>query len=86
MSASFRSDGERIVTASYDYTARVWDLDGKLVAELQGYVRTGTNHYSFAFTYDCIAASRDTGPAIVSVGEYNEEEHMRNNFLGSRMF
>ena len=23
------------------------------------YVKTGTNHYSFAFTYDCIAASRD---------------------------
>ena len=24
------------------------------------YVRTRTNHYSFAFTYDCIAGSRDT--------------------------
>jgi hypothetical protein len=23
------------------------------------YVKTGTNHYSFAFTYDCIAASQD---------------------------
>jgi hypothetical protein len=23
------------------------------------YVKTGTNHYSFAFTYDCIAWSRD---------------------------
>jgi hypothetical protein len=24
------------------------------------YVRTGTNHYSLAFTYECIAASRHT--------------------------
>ena len=28
-------------------------------AQSYRYVKTGTNHYSFAFTYDCIAASRD---------------------------
>ena len=33
------------------------------------YVKTGTNHYSFAFTYDCIAWSRDSGrPLRVFIG------------------
>jgi hypothetical protein len=33
------------------------------------YVKTGTNHYSLAFTYDCIAWSRDRGrPGIMFVG------------------
>ena len=33
------------------------------------YVKTGTNHYSFAFTYDCIAWSRDRGrPGRMAVG------------------
>ncbi len=33
------------------------------------YIKTGTNHYSFAFTYDCIAWSRDRcRPCLVAVG------------------
>ncbi len=35
------------------------------------YVRTGTDHYSLAFTYDCVAWSRDgwdPGPSFVSDG------------------
>ena len=28
------------------------------------YVRTGTDHYSLAFTYDCIAWSRDSGRSL----------------------
>ena len=33
------------------------------------YVKTGTNHYSFAFTYDCIAWSRDRcRPCRIAVG------------------
>ena len=37
-SAKFSTDGERIVTASYDRTARVWDANtGTLLAELQGH-------------------------------------------------
>ena len=32
------------------------------------YVRTGTNHFSLAFTYDCIAWARDSGPVIIAVG------------------
>ena len=34
--ASFSPDGQRIVTASWDNTARVWDLSGKQLAVLKG--------------------------------------------------
>ncbi|MBR8834793.1 MAG: AAA-like domain-containing protein, partial [Stigonema ocellatum SAG 48.90 = DSM 106950] len=36
-SASFSPDGQRIVTASLDNTARVWDLSGKQIAVLTGH-------------------------------------------------
>jgi len=36
-SAVFSPDGERILTASYDQTARVWDLSGKQLGTLQGH-------------------------------------------------
>ena len=29
------------------------------------YIRTGPDHFSLAFTYDCIAALRDTGPVYI---------------------
>ncbi|MHC5916366.1 MAG: ribosome assembly protein 4, partial [Nostoc sp.] len=35
--ASFSPDGKRIVTASSDNTARVWDISGKQLAELKGH-------------------------------------------------
>ncbi len=35
-SASFSPDGQRILTASWDNTARVWDLSGKQIAVLSG--------------------------------------------------
>lgn len=31
-------------------------------AQSYRYIKTGTNHFSLAFTYDCIAALRDYGP------------------------
>jgi hypothetical protein len=38
-------------------------------AQSYRYVRTGTNHYSLAFTYDCIAWSRvRRGPNLIRVG------------------
>jgi hypothetical protein len=44
------------------------------------YVKTGTNHFSFAFTYDCIAWSQDTYTDLSNYGWiYNEAEHMWNN-------
>ncbi|MEH2394904.1 MAG: ribosome assembly protein 4, partial [Nostoc sp.] len=36
-SASFSPDGKRIVTASADKTARVWEISGKQIAELKGH-------------------------------------------------
>jgi WD40 repeat protein len=37
LSASFSPDGQRIVTTSRDRTARIWDISGKLLAELRGH-------------------------------------------------
>ena len=43
--------------------------DGETGAQSYRYVRTGTNHYSLAFTYDCIAWSRvRRGPNLIRVG------------------
>ncbi|MEH1871121.1 AAA-like domain-containing protein, partial [Nostoc sp.] len=36
-SASFSPDGQRILTASFDKTARLWDLQGKEIAKFQGH-------------------------------------------------
>ena len=36
-SANFSADGSKIVTASSDKTARVWDVKGNLIAELKGH-------------------------------------------------
>ncbi|MEH2372676.1 MAG: ribosome assembly protein 4, partial [Nostoc sp.] len=38
-SASFSPDSKRIVTASADNTARVWDISGKQIAELKGHTQ-----------------------------------------------
>ncbi len=52
-------------------------------AQSYRYVRTGTDHYSLAFTYECIAASR-YGPSDYrmqcSTG-YDEDAHWRDNIL-----
>jgi WD40 repeat protein len=37
-SANFSRDGSKIVTASWDKTARVWDLQGKLLATISGHL------------------------------------------------
>ncbi|MEQ8756180.1 MAG: hypothetical protein RID09_22085 [Coleofasciculus sp. G1-WW12-02] len=50
-SANFSPDGERIVTASSDNTARVWDRKGNLLTELKGHQSTV---YSANFSPDWI--------------------------------
>ncbi|MBN4000734.1 ribosome assembly protein 4 [Nostoc sp. LPT] len=46
-SVSFSPDGKRIVTASADKTARVWDISGKQIAELKGHTKA-VNSASFS--------------------------------------
>ncbi len=50
------------------------------------YVKTGTNHYSLAFTYECIAASRYQPLDLSMYGwvYYDRDEHWRNNILNMR--
>ena len=57
--AAFSPDGTRILTASYDTTARLWDGDGRPLAVLEGH-RDWV--YSAAFSPDgrrIVTASRD---------------------------
>jgi WD40 repeat protein len=42
-SAVFAPDGGRILTASHDDTARLWDRDGKPLAILQGHTDWATS-------------------------------------------
>ena len=43
--------------------------DEETGAQSYRYMRTGTNHYSLAFTYDCIAWSRESrGPCLIGAG------------------
>jgi WD40 repeat protein len=58
-SAVFSSDGQQILTASGDYTARLWDIKGNLLAVLRGH-ENGVN--SAVFSSDgqqILTASRD---------------------------
>ncbi|MEH2041485.1 nSTAND1 domain-containing NTPase, partial [Nostoc sp.] len=42
-SVNFSPDGQRIVTASWDKTARVWGITGKLLAKLKGHTDSVTS-------------------------------------------
>jgi len=67
--AAFSPDGKRVVTASYDNTARVWDADsGKIPTPLQGHTR---DVYSAAFSPDgkrVVTASDDNTARVWDAG------------------
>ncbi|HAX85894.1 MAG TPA: hypothetical protein DCY91_06380 [Cyanobacteria bacterium UBA11370] len=72
-SASFSPDGERIVTASSDNTARAWDLKGNLVTELKGHQGWV---YSASFSPDgerIVTASLDKTARVWWVGKNLEQ-------------
>jgi hypothetical protein len=60
--------------------------DEETGAKSYRYVKTGTNHFSFAFTYDCIAWSRDTyiDPNQYGWFNYDEDEHWRTSFINMK--
>lgn len=49
-SVDFSPGGNIVVTASHDGTARVWDMEGKLVEKLQDHRYAKTNDSWFTFT------------------------------------
>jgi WD40 repeat protein len=64
-SADFNRDGNLVVTASADNTARVWDtVDGRLVAELKGHADE-VNRASFSPRGDLIATTSDDNTARI---------------------
>ncbi len=53
--------------------------DEETGAQAFRYVRTGADHYSLAFTYDCIAWSRESySSGHGSSFHYDEDEHWAN--------
>ncbi len=38
--------------------------DEETGSQIYRYVKTGTNHFSFAFTYDCLASEQDVESMI----------------------
>ena len=64
ISASFSPDGQRIVTASSDKTARVWDLKGTPIAVLTGH-QSGVISASFSPDGQRIVTASSDGTARV---------------------
>lgn len=62
--ANFSPDGQHIVTASWDETAKVWDLKGNLLATLSGHQRT-LFHASFSPDGQHIVTASSDGTAKV---------------------
>jgi len=49
--------------------------DEETGAQVYRYIKTGTNHFSLAYTYDCIAALQDysLGAAVVSISDWFDD-------------
>ncbi|WP_414570316.1 N-acetylmuramoyl-L-alanine amidase [Nostoc sp. CCY 9925] len=78
-SASFSTDGERIITASRDGTARVWDLTGKEITTLKGHHGTVWSASFNRHGQRIVTASSDK-TALVWL---QQEQNALNNYLSS---
>src|SRR5262245_55296006 len=66
VSAVFSLDGRRVVTASADGTARVWDVDKEMIAELRGHQ---DSVYSAVFSLDGRRVVTASGDRVARVWE-----------------
>jgi dipeptidyl aminopeptidase/acylaminoacyl peptidase len=81
-SASFSPDGERIVTASFDNTARVWDRRGQMIAELKGHQG---RVWDASFSRDgerIVTASFDNTARVWPIGSLDELLEWGCDWLG----
>ncbi|MDF5731292.1 MAG: hypothetical protein PUP92_25650 [Rhizonema sp. PD38] len=68
--ANFSPDGKEIVTASLDNTAKVWDIQGKLLSTLIGHTQPIINANFSPDGKEIVTASYDkTAKFLVKVGE-----------------
>ncbi len=63
-SAVFSPDGKQILTASSDYTAKLWDLQGNLLADLKGHTDS-VNSAGFSPDGKRIVTASSDGTAII---------------------
>ncbi|MEH1831182.1 MAG: hypothetical protein V7L29_03635, partial [Nostoc sp.] len=73
ISASFSPDGQRILTASDDNTARLWDLQGKEIAKFQGRDSGGIIASFSRDGQHILSASVDKTGRVVSIYVWNVE-------------
>jgi len=74
--ANFSADGSKIVTASTDNTARVWDVKGNLIAELKGHT---DGVYSANFSADgskIVTASLDNTARVWKANFENDSDRL----------
>nr|MDZ8022707.1 tetratricopeptide repeat protein [Nostoc sp. SerVER01] len=84
INASFSPDGNRIVTASYDNTARVWDTStGKLLSELKGHQDPVINASFSPDGNRIVTASYDNTARVWAVKSLNQNLLVGCNWLSN---
>jgi WD40 repeat protein len=87
-SAVFSPDGTRILTASYDGTAKLWNLEGKLLAELKKHNNVISRALFSADGQRIITASWDNTAKVWDLqgnllADLNKHEHRVNSAVFS---